>query len=334
MNTQLQQTAKELSAKPKGILAIDESLSTCTARFEKLGVASTEENRRSYRDLLVTCPNIEEYVSGMIIVDETLRQKTLDGKPFADILREKGVQIGIKVDGGTTDLPRHPGEKMTEGMDTLPPRLAEYKQLGATFAKWRAVIVIDKEKNLPSDDAISANVQALAQYAVLCQEAGLVPIVEPEVLMDGAHTIDDCYSVIARTLTALFEELKKREVSIEGVILKTGMVLPGIDCPTQATAEEVAEKTIDCLKKNVPGNIGAIVFLSGGLDEKSATDNLRAMHAKGDLPWPLTFSYGRAIQKPALNTWAKDIGNEDNAKKAQTALYEMAKANGLATLGK
>ncbi len=331
MDTQLLiDEAKKLTATPKGILAIDESIQTCTERFEKLGVPSTEENRRAYREMLITTSGIEHYISGMIIVDETLRQKTKEGVPFAEIFQKKGMLIGVKVDAGTKDLALHPGEKITEGLDNLRTRLLEYKKLGATFAKWRAVIVIDTTKGLPTDASLLVNADALGRYAALCQEAGLVPIVEPEVLMNGAHTIDECFTVTSKTLKTLFEELKKQDVSIPGLILKTGMVISGSDCPTQASVEEVAAKTIQCLEENVPKDIGGIVFLSGGQNEKTATDHLRAMHHR-ELPWPLTFSYGRAIQNPALHIWAKD---PSHIKEAQDALLKTAGADSLAVLGK
>ncbi|MFA5934052.1 MAG: class I fructose-bisphosphate aldolase [Candidatus Paceibacterota bacterium] len=328
MNQQiLTENAKKLVEKPKGILAIDESTETCTKRFEKLGVPSTEENRRKYRELLITAPDIENYVSGMILFDETIRQKTVGGKLFTDIFKEKGIQIGIKVDKGTKDFAQ--GEKITDGLEGLSERLIEYKNLGATFAKWRAVITIGEE--LPTDANLDANTNALARYAALCQEQDIVPIVEPEVIADDNHSIEQCYDATARTLKHLFNELSLQNVFIPGVILKTSMVYAGTEYPEQSTPEEVAEMTIKCLKENVPADIGGIVFLSGGQDEVTATKNLQAMHTQGELPWPLTFSYGRAIQNPALQIWAKDM---TQIIEAQTALVERAHLNSLASIGK
>lgn len=323
--------AKRLVAIPKGILAIDESTQTCTKRFEKLGIESTEENRRQYRELLITTANIEHYISGMIMVEETLRQKTTGGVPFIDIFREKHMDMGIKVDRGTKPLALHDGETITEGLDGLRERLKEYKSLGATFTKWRAMFRISF--TTPSDAAISHNVRALTEYAALVQEAGMVPIVEPEVLMDGDHTIDEAENAISKILDALFRALVDEGVYLPGLILKTGMVIPGQDCPEQATPGTVAERTLKCLKTHVPADIGGIVFLSGGQGEMEATLNLNAMHEGGALPWPLTFSYGRAIQNPALQTWAKDIHSAENSFHAQELLLQNAKADSEASVG-
>lgn len=325
----LAKTAKAMVAPGKGILAIDESHSTCKKRFDAYRIECTEENRRAYRELLITAPEIEKYISGMILFDETLRQKTADGVPFAEILKKKGIIPGIKVDAGVKDLGLHAGEKITEGLDGLRERLAEYKTLGAGFAKWRAVITIGE--GIPSLACIKANSHALARYAALCQEQDIVPIVEPEVLMDGRHTIERCYEVTAQTLKTLFKELEEQGVIFEGTVLKASMVLSGKDCKTQAGVSEVAEQTIKCLKENVPQALAGIVFLSGGQTDEKATAHLDVMNRMGkDLPWPLSFSYGRALQSQALKIWAinKDTG------RAQKALVHRSRMNGLAALGK
>lgn len=323
--------AKKLVQIPKGILAIDESLATCNARFEKLGVPTTEEKRREYRELLISCPNIEEYISGMILFDETIRQSTALGTLFTEIFKQKGMSVGIKVDTGVIDFEGHMGEKVTTGLDGLVERLTEYRNMGATFAKWRAVINIDMEKDLPSDDCLNNNSESLTEYAKFCQEANIVPIVEPEIIMEGTHTIEDAFVVTSRTLSALFTALKNKNVYMPGLILKTSMVISGSKCPEQATKEEIAEFTLKCLKENVPNDIGGIVFLSGGQTSEKATENLRTMHQMGELPWPLSFSYGRAIQSPALKIWAAD---QKNIAQAQEALLKMAQNNSNAILGK
>ena len=313
----------------KGILAIDESHSTCKKRFDAYKIECTEENSRAYRELLITAPEIEKYISGMILFDETLRQKTADGVPFAEVLKKKGIIPGIKVDAGVKDLGLHAGEKVTEGLDGLRERLSEYKALGAGFAKWRAVITIGE--GIPSLACIKANAHALARYAALCQEQDIVPIVEPEVLMDGGHTIERCYEASALTLKTLFAELAEQGVIQEGTVLKASMVLSGKDCKTQASIEQVAAQTIACLKENVPHNLAGIVFLSGGQTDEKATAHLDAMNRMDKaLPWPLSFSYGRALQAAALKIWAtsKDIG------RAQKALVHRSHMNGLAALGK
>lgn len=327
--TELEATAKAMVAKGKGILAIDESSPTIKKRFDTINLESTEENRRTYRDLLITNPGGKEFISGMILFDETMRQATSDGTPFPKALIDQGIMPGIKVDTGAKDFALHPGEKVTEGLDGLRDRLAEYKKLGAKFAKWRAVITIGE--NIPSQACIDANVHALARYAGLCQEAGIVPMVEPEVLMDADNTIEKCYEVTERTLSALFTELKNQDVSIEHTILKTNMVISGKQCPTQASVKEVAEQTVRCLLKNVPAELPGIVFLSGGQSAELATAHLNEMNASNpDMPWPVSFSYGRALQEPCLNAWG---GKESNVAAAQAALLHRSKCNGLACTG-
>lgn len=325
---QLKQTAQAMVASGKGILAIDESHSTCAKRFEALGIECNEENRRQYRQLLVTAPGIEQWLSGMILFDETLRQKTDDGIPFSKVLSDKGMIPGIKVDTGAKDLALHPGEKVTEGLDGLRDRLKEYAGLGAGFAKWRAVITIGD--HMPSDACLSANCHALARYAALCQEAGLVPMVEPEILLDGDHSIETCYEVSAKTWTLLFEEMREQGVQFEGAILKTSMVLPGKNHPHQADLDTMAQMTTQCLKENVPHHLAGVVFLSGGQSDEEATIRLSRMNQLGDLPWPLSFSYGRSIQRPALQTWAND---PSAIQEAQKKLVHRAKCNAYAAKG-
>jgi len=326
---ELEATAKAMVAKGKGILAIDESSPTIKKRFDTINLESTEENRRTYRDLLITNPGGKEFISGMILYDETIRQATSDGTPFAKALIDQGIMPGIKVDTGAKDFALHSGEKITEGLDGLRDRLAEYKSLGAKFAKWRAVITIGE--NIPSKACIEANVHALARYAGLCQEAGIVPMVEPEVLMDADNTIQRCYEVTEATLSALFSTLKNQNVSIEQTILKINMVISGKQCPTQADVQEVADQTVRCLLKNVPSELPGIVFLSGGQSPELATAHLSAMNASNpDLPWPLSFSYGRALQEPCLNAWG---GKESNLASAQKALLHRSKCNSLACSG-
>lgn len=325
----LQATAKAMMADGKGVLAIDESHSTCTKRFEALGVECTEESRRQYRQMLVTAP-VSEYISGMILFDETLRQKTDDGTPFVEVLKSQGIIPGIKVDTGAKDLALHPGEKVTEGLDGLRERLAEYAEIGAEFAKWRAVITIGND--MPSEACIKANAHALARYAALCQEAGIVPMVEPEILIDGDHGIDECDAVSERVYKALFTELAEQGVDLTGTILKTSMMVSGKDCPTQADVNEVAEKTVANFMRNCPAELAGIVFLSGGQSNQKSTAHLNAMHNLGvDMPWPLSFSYGRAIQSNALKIWAAD---HSAVAEAQEALAERAKFNSLAAQGK
>ncbi len=313
---------------PKGILAIDESTHTCNSRFEKVGVEPTEEKRREYRELLITAPEMEKYISGYILYDETIRQSTMDAKSFPSVLKTKGIDIGIKVDKGTEEFPLHAGDKITEGLDGLTERLKEYKEMGATFAKWRSVYMIGD--NTPSEALLKANADAFARYALACQEFDIVPIVEPEILINGNHSIEKCAEVTAHNLDIVFGELKDLGVFIPGIILKTSMVIAGEDFPKQSTPKEVAEMTIKCLKEHVPENIGGIVFLSGGEGYKEATENLNEMHREGALPWSLTFSYGRAIQRPALESWAK---NPADINMAQKLLLEAAKNNSLASTG-
>ena len=327
---ELEQSAQAMVAKGKGILAIDESFPTIKKRFDSFDIESTEENRRVYRDLLITNPGGSEYISGMILFDETIHQATVDGTTFPEALIKHGIMPGIKVDTGAKDLAGHPGEKITEGLDGLRERLAEYKELGAKFAKWRAVITIGEE--LPSTGCIEANAHALARYAALCQEAGIVPMVEPEVLMDADNTIERCCEVTEATLKTVFHELYKQSVTMEHTILKTNMVISGKKCSTQANVDEVAELTVNCLLNCVPAALPGIVFLSGGQSAELATAHLNAMNAGFDnLPWPLSFSYGRALQEPCLKTWA---GKADNVSAAQQALLHREKCNSLACLGK
>ena len=329
MTEQMAQTAAAMVAEGKGILAIDESLPTIKKRFDTINVESTEENRRAYRELLITAPGGEEFISGMILFDETLRQKTRDGVPFPQAMIEKGIMPGIKVDKGAKDLAGHPGEKVTEGLDGLRDRLAEYRDLGARFAKWRAVITIGD--HIPTGGCIEANAHALARYAALCQEAGIVPMVEPEVLMDADNDIDVCYWATEKTLRTVFNALCDQAVALEHTILKTNMVISGKKCPIQAGVQEVAEKTVRCLLHTVPASLPGIVFLSGGQSATLATAHLNEMNRNNDgLPWPLSFSYGRALQEPSLKTWA---GNPENFGAAQAALLHREKCNSLACLG-
>ncbi|PJK11606.1 fructose-bisphosphate aldolase class I [Lysobacteraceae bacterium NML95-0200] len=326
---QLADIARAMVAPGKGIIAIDESSATCKKRFDGVGIDCTEENRRAYRELLLTAPKVNEYLSGAILFDETIRQSTRDGVPFAKYMADNGMIPGIKVDKGTVPLAGCPGELVTEGLDGLRARLEEYYKLGARFAKWRAVINIGED--IPSGTCIEANAHALARYAALCQEQGLVPMVEPEVLMDGSHDIETCYEVTEVTLRALFDALYQHNVMLEGTILKASMVVPGKDCPEQASVEEVAEATLMCLKSAVPAILPGIVFLSGGQSDEAATAHLDAMNRMGPNPWPLSFSYGRAMQQAALKLWSQDM--QGNFAAAQATVYERAKANGLAALG-
>jgi fructose-bisphosphate aldolase class I len=326
----LAETARAMVAPGKGIIAIDESNATIAKRFAAVGIANSEEHRRAYRELLLTTPELSEHISGAILYDETLRQATRDGVPFAKYMAGKGMIPGIKVDKGTVPLAGGNGELVTEGLDGLRERLREYAALGARFAKWRAVITIGED--IPSGTCIEANAHALARYAALCQEAGLVPMVEPEVLMDGDHDIETCYEVTEVTLRALFDALYNHSVMLEGTILKASMVLPGKDCGEQADVEEVAESTLMCLKTAVPAILPGIVFLSGGQSDEDATAHLDAMNRMGPHPWPLSFSYGRAMQQAALALWAKDMqGNWDAAQKT---VHARARDNGLAALGR
>jgi fructose-bisphosphate aldolase, class I len=324
----LAKTAKELVAPGKGILAADESSPTIKKRFDSIGVESTEENRRAYRDLLFTTEGAEDFISGVILYDETIRQSSSDGTPFAKLLAGRGIVPGIKVDKGAKPLALGPEEKITEGLDGLRDRLAEYRELGARFTKWRAVITIGD--GIPSDYCIWTNAHALARFAALSQEAELVPIVEPEVLMDGDHDIERSYSVTSRTLQAVFTELYDQRVAREGMLLKPNMVLSGYDCPEQADDRTIAETTIKCLQNTVPTAVPGIVFLSGGQSDEAATARLNAMNALGPHPWELSFSYGRALQAPALKAWAGDAANADHAQKA---FHFRAKLNSAARFG-
>lgn len=329
----LKKTAQAMVAPGKGILAADESLRTSEKRFKAVGVEHTEENRRLYRQMLVTAPGMENFISGYILFDETIRQKTDDGMPFPKLLADKGILPGIKVDTGAKDLALHEGEKVTEGLDGLRERLREYVELGAMFCKWRAVITIGE--NMPSQACYMANSHALARYAALCQEAGLVPMVEPEVLINGDHSIERCYEVTAENLQILFSQLQEQEVMLEGTILKTSMVISGMEAKDRANAQQVAEQTVKCLKENVPAELAGIVFLSGGQAEEEATVHLNEMNKmKKDLSWPLTFSYARAIQNPAQKIWSEDPADKEITKRAQKVLAHRAEANSLASLGK
>ena len=320
--------AQKMVAKGKGILAADESNPTCTKRFEALGISSTPETRNEYRDVLLGAMGIEKYISGVIMFDETFRQSTTcdDKIPFTKYLNQMDILPGIKVDKGVKELAGFSNESVTEGLDGLRDRLKEYYSLGARFAKWRAVIKIDE--GIPSDGCIMANAHSLARYAALCQESGLVPIVEPEVLMDGTHSIDECYDVTSRTLKAVFEQLKMLNVNLKGMVLKPNMVISALDCNQQASTSEVAELTVKCLKENVPSDVPGIAFLSGGQNSDVATEHLSKMNQlTTDLPWNLTFSYGRALQQDALNTW-----KGKNRKEAQEAFLNRARNNSLATI--
>lgn len=329
MDQQLTKTARALVAKGKGILAADESFGTIAKRFKKIKVESTENTRRDYREMLFTTEGLGEFVSGVILFDETIRQRTRIGTPFTKVLEREGIIPGIKVDTGAKALAGYPDEKITEGLDGLRDRFAEYRELGARFAKWRAVIAIGN--GIPTRFCIDANAHALARYAALAQEAGLVPIVEPEVLMDGDHTIERCEEVTETTLKSLYLQLHAQRVVLEGTLLKPNMVLSGKDCPVQATVKQVAEATVRCLERSVPAAVPGIVFLSGGQSAEAATKHLNAMNAMGEHPWELSFSYGRALQGPALETWN---GKSANVAAAQRVFYRRAKLNGAARLGR
>jgi fructose-bisphosphate aldolase class I len=324
---ELNAIARSIVADNKGILAADESTGTIKKRFDSIGIESTEESRRAYRDLLFTTPGCEDFVGGVIMYDETIRQASADGTPFATLLASKGVVPGIKVDTGAQELAGHPDEKVTEGLDGLRARLAEYHELGARFSKWRAVITIGD--GIPSEACLHVNAHALARYAALSQEAGIVPIVEPEVLMDADNTLERCYEVTARTLQAVFEELDVQGIALDGMLLKPNMVISGKQCPTQASSSEIAEATIDCFLRHVPAIVPGIVFLSGGQSEVEATENLDAIGRAGG-PWPLSFSYGRALQASALEAWRGDSGNVDAA---QSVFLHRARMNALAAGG-
>jgi fructose-bisphosphate aldolase class I len=329
MQADLRAVARDLVCTGGGILAIDESSGTCNARFAKLDIPQTEEQRRAYRELLITAPGIGEFVSGMILYDETIRQSTQLGVRFVDALRARGIAVGIKVDNGTTPLPCTAEETITEGLDGLRKRLAEYRNMGATFAKWRAVFRITADT--PSSRAIQANAHALARYAALCQEAGIVPIVEPEVLADGDHSLERCADVTRTVLRAVFWELKEQGVFLEGMVLKPSMVLAGFSNTSQPPQSETVAATLRVLHKAVPDAVPGIAFLSGGQDDRAATQLLGALNvASADAPWALTFSYGRAIQRPALEHWR---GNPDSVREAQRILLQRAYQNALAARG-
>lgn len=329
MSERLEDIAAALVAPGKGLLAADESSGTIKKRFDAIGVESTEQNRRDYREFMFRSTDaMREHISGVILFDETIRQKAADGTSLVDVIRAAGAIPGIKVDAGTKPLPNFPGETVTEGLDGLAGRLADYHRLGARFAKWRAVI--DIGPGMPSGAAVAANCHALARYAALCQEAGLVPIVEPEVLMDGDHGIDTCFEVTRAVLIKLYVELYAMKVRLEGSILKPNMVIAGQKSAERSMPEQVAEKTVRCFREAVPAAIGGIAFLSGGQGDEEATANLNAINAIGPHPWKLTFSYGRALQAAPQKAWG---GRPENVAAAQAAFSHRARMNGLAALG-
>ncbi len=326
---ELHDTAKAIVADDKGILAADESSGTIKKRFDSISLESTEENRRAYRDMLFTTPDLEQYVSGVILYDETIRQSAADGTPFPKLLEDRGIIPGIKVDTGAKNLAFSPGEMVTEGLDGLRERLAEYRGLGARFAKWRAVITIGD--GIPTANCIGVNAHALGRYAALCQEQGIVPIVEPEVLMDGDNDIETCYRATKRTLHKVFDELYHQRVDLQGILLKPNMVISGKGSPTQASADEVAEWTLKCFRETVPAAVPGIVFLSGGQSDEQASENLNAINSHGPQPWVLSFSYGRALQAPALKAWG---GAADNVDAGQAFLALRARNNSAAVAGR
>ena len=324
-------TAKAMVANHKGILAMDESNPTCNKRFAKLGIPQTPDVRRDYREMIVSTAGLNESISGAILIDETVHQQLKDESSFVNVLTNSGIIPGIKVDGGTVPMAGHPGEKITEGLDNLRNRLTEYAKMGLRFAKWRAVITIGKD--IPTQTCIEANAHILARYAALCQEAGIVPIVEPEVLMDGDHTMERCFEVTEQVLHTVFNQLYKQGVVLEGMILKPNMIVPGLACTKQDSVDEVADATVKCLLRAVPAAVPGIAFLSGGQSPELASARLNAMNVrfKNKLPWELSFSFGRAIQQPALYIWN---GNEKNVPEAQKALYHRAVCNRAARQGK
>jgi fructose-bisphosphate aldolase class I len=328
-NENLESVARKLVAPGKGILAADESLPTIEKRLKSINVSSTEENRRTYREILFTTTGAGEFISGVILFDETIRQKTRDGRTFVKALEQQGIIPGIKVDKGTKPMANFPGEKITEGLDGLAERLAEYRQLGARFAKWRAVISIGDK--IPTRRCIETNAELLARYAALSQEADLVPIVEPEVLMDGAHTIERHFDVTEQTLRFVFHALAEYRVALEAMLLKPNMVLSGKDCPQRASVQEVAEATLRCMKRVVPAAVPGLVFLSGGQTDLQATEHLNAMNRLDGVPWELSFSFGRALQAPVLKAWQGDPGNVAGA---QQAFHHRAWCNSNARFGK
>jgi fructose-bisphosphate aldolase class I len=324
----LRATAEQLVAPGRGILAADESTGTIKKRFDSIGVQSTEDNRRAYRDMLFTTPGLGEHISGVILFDETIRQSAIDGPPFPEMLATSGIVPGIKVDTGAKPLAMFPAETVTEGLDGLRERLAGYRELGARFAKWRATIFIGD--GLPSDFAILANAHAMARYAALCQEADIVPIVEPEILMDGDHSIEECEDATARTLSTLYAQLADHRVDLPGSLLKVNMVLSGADASTQAGPVDVAEATLRVLLAHVPTDVAGVVFLSGGQTDVASTVHLNEMNRTGPHPWPLSFSYGRALQAPSLKAWS---GDPAKVEAGQRALAHRARMNGLAQTG-
>ncbi|MCA1243723.1 fructose-bisphosphate aldolase class I [Stappia stellulata] len=334
MSERLEDIAEAMVAPGQGILAADESTGTIKKRFDQIDTENTEDNRRDYREMLFRADAaMKDHISGVILFDETLRQKAADGTPLVELIRKAGAVPGIKVDKGAKPMAGFPGETVTEGLDGLRERLEEYYELGARFAKWRAVIDISEDDGLPSSTCIQANAHALARYAALCQEAGIVPIVEPEVLMDGAaasHDIETCYEVTEWTLNTVFAELFQMDVMLEGIILKPNMIVPGKNAAFQAAPEEVAELTLRCLRSTVPAAVPGIAFLSGGQSDELATEHLNLMNASGNLPWKLTFSYGRALQQSALKAWG---GKPENVAAGQAAFAHRARMNGLAAKG-
>ena len=326
---ELESVARAMVAPDKGLLAADESTGTIKKRFDKIQLDSTEEHRRAYRELLFTTPEVAQWISGVILYDETLRQSTREGVPFSQYLTKLGILPGIKVDEGAKPLAQFPGETITEGLDGLRERLVEYYRLGARFAKWRAVIDIGEQ--IPTRFAIEANAQALARYAALCQEQNIVPIVEPEVLMDGAHTLERCEQVTDEVLATVFDQLHLHRIYLEGMILKPNMVIAGKKCPTQASPEQVAAATVRCLKRHVPSAVPGIAFLSGGQTPAQATLHLSLMNRDTRLPWQLSFSYGRALQDAALNAWG---GKSEQVQAGQREFQRWARLNGLARSGR
>ena len=324
----LNQIATKMVSGSKGILAMDESHGTCKKRFDTLKIAVSEENRRSYRDMLVSAESLSKYISGAILFDETIRQKTNNGSTFPEFLNNKGIMPGIKVDTGAKDFSCHANEKITEGLDNLSQRMEDYKSIGAKFAKWRAVITIGEK--IPSLACMVSNSHALARYASICQEVDIVPIVEPEVLMDGSHDIKKCFEVTNEMQSTLFEELDKLNIINSGIILKPNMVTPGSTCEKKASAEEIAESTVMCLRNNIPKDVPGIAFLSGGQSDQDASNNLNFINKINDNPWKLTFSYGRALQLKAMKKWQ---GNNDNKEEAQKILSKRAYLNSLAASG-
>jgi len=328
----LNKIAITLSKPPKGILAADESTNTITKRFDSINVESSFENRRKYRELLFKTPDLNKFISGVILFDETIRQSTSEGMPFGEFLKDLGILVGIKVDTGAQPLSLGSNEKITEGLDGLAKRIQEYKKLGAIFTKWRAIIDIDDKNSIPSDYAVDLNCFNLARYAKIVQDHGLVPIVEPEVLMDGNHNIQTCYDITSKTQKSLFNHLKLHGVDMNGILLKPNMVISGKNSSEQASVEEVASQTIKCLKENVPNEVPGIVFLSGGQSNELATQHLNQMNKSSEIfSWNLSFSYGRALQQPALNAWQ---GEDKNIKNSQDALFKRSNLNSSATLGK